>query len=172
MRGLKTLGIGLALLIVVVGVPVAALAVDFMVGHDRTASAVSMDGTQHGTMGSMMKPNQSTNTAAADLTIVHAQKGCHLWAEGSSQMPMMRLTLKVGQMLQIMNQDVDMHRMMELAGPRIMLGGAMKQGQTQTLTFAKPGTYRFMTKVSPMAGMPEVATTGPDNTLRLTVKVV
>jgi hypothetical protein len=29
-----------------------------------------------------------------------------------------------------------------------------------------------MTKVSPMAGMPEVETSGPDNTLRLTVKVV
>ena len=172
MKALKTLGVGLALLIVFVGVPVAALAIDFMVDHNSTSPTVSMGGMQNGAMGAMATQTQSTTTAAADLTIIHAQKGCHLWSDGSSQMPRMLLTLKAGQMLQIMNEDVDMHRMMELAGPQMMLGGAMKQGQAQTLTFAKPGTYRFMTKVSPMAGMPEVETSGPDNTLRLTVKVV
>ena len=66
-----------------------------------------------------------------------------------------------------------MHRMMEGAGPaQMMLGGPMKQGQAQTLTFGKTGIYRFMTKVSPTSGMPHVATVGPDNTLRLTAKVV
>lgn len=59
----------------------------------------------------------------------------------------MRLTMKPGQMLRIMNQDVDMHRMMELSGPTMMaLGGPMSQGQVDTLTFAQPGVYRFETK--------------------------
>ncbi len=65
-----------------------------------------------------------------------------------------------------------MHQLVERSGPSmIMLGGPMKQGQQASLSFAKAGLYRFDTKVSPMAGMPEVATSGPDNTLRLTVAV-
>ncbi len=172
MRGLKTLGVGLAVLILVAGVPVAALAIDFMVDQNSKSPTMSMGGMNNGAMATMATQSQPSSPARADLTIIHAQKGCHLWSDGSSQMPMMRLTLKTGQMLQIMNQDVDMHRVMELAGPQMMLGGAMKHGQTQTLTFPKPGTYRFTTKVWPMAGMPEVETSGPDNTLRLTVKVV
>ena len=50
-----------------------------------------------------------------------------------------------------------MHRMVRRAGPQLMLGQAMKHGQSQTLTFAKPGVYRFDTQVRPMPGMPEVA---------------
>jgi hypothetical protein len=85
----------------------------------------------------------------------------------------MHLTMHTGQMLRVMNQDVDMHRMVETMGPTIMrLGGPMAQGMTRTLTFTKPGTYIFGTKVSPMKGMPDVQTIGPDNTLKLTVTVV
>ncbi len=65
-----------------------------------------------------------------------------------------------------------MHRLMQLSGPAMMLGGPLKQGQAEALTFTQPGTYRFDTKVLPMKGMPDVATTDPDNTLRLTVTVV
>jgi len=112
-----------------------------------------------------------TSAAADQLTIIHVQKGCHVWSNGTAQMATMRLTMKPGQMLRIMNQDLDMHRMMQLSGPAMMLGGPMKQGQAQSLSFTKPGTYRFDTKVLPMKGMPEVETTGPDNTLKLTVTV-
>jgi hypothetical protein len=140
MRGLKTLGVGLALLILVAGVPVAALAIDLMVDQNSKSPTISMGGMNNGTVATMATQSQPTSPAPADLTIIHAQKGCHLWSDGSSQMPMMRLTLKTGQMLQIMNEDVDMHRIMELAGPQMMLGGAMKQGQDQTLTLAPIGS--------------------------------
>jgi hypothetical protein len=60
---------------------------------------------------------------------------------------------------------------MQLSGPSMMLGGPMKTGQAESLTFTTPGTYRFDTKSSAMAGMPEASTIGPDNTLRLTVVV-
>jgi hypothetical protein len=63
-------------------------------------------------------------------------------------------------------------RMMEVAGPQMMMfGQAMKQGRVKTLTFTKAGVYKFTTTVAPMAGMLEVATTGPDNNLRLMVTV-
>jgi hypothetical protein len=52
-----------------------------------------------------------------------------------------------------------------------MFGQAMKQGRVKTLTFTKAGVYKFTTTVAPMAGMLEVATTGPDNNLRLMVTV-
>jgi len=172
MRGLKTVGVGLAVLIVLIGVPVAALVLDLTVGQSSKSPTVSMGRMHSGAMGTIASPTQPAATVPADLTIIHVQRGCHVWSDGTSQMPTMRLTLQAGQMLRIMNQDVDMHRMMELAGPQMMLGAAMKQGQAETLTFAEPGTYRFMTKVSDMVGMAEVATSGPDNTLRLTVKVV
>jgi hypothetical protein len=85
----------------------------------------------------------------------------------------MHLHMHTGQMLRVMNQDVDMHRMVLLSGPMMMrLGGPMAQGKTDSLTFTKPGTYVFGTKVSMMPGMPDVQTIGPDNNLKLTVTVV
>jgi plastocyanin len=87
-------------------------------------------------------------------------------------MAAMRLRMHPGQMLKVMNQDVDMHRMIEVSGPATMgLGGPMAQGKTDTITFTQFGTYVFGTKVSSMKGMPEVETTGPDNNLKLTVTV-
>ena len=121
-----------------------------------------------------MATSTTAGTAAAvasQLTILHVQRGCHVWSDGTAQMPMLQLSMKPGQILRIMNQDVDMHRMVELSGPMMMLGGPMKTGQSESLTFTKPGTYRFHTKSSEMMGMPEAATIGPDNVLGLTVVV-
>jgi plastocyanin len=171
MKVLKTLGVGVMVVALLIAVPFSAIALNLTFGQDHHDMMPNRSNTG---MGGMMSSNQTTptTTAAADLTIIHVQKGCHVFSNGSAQMPMMRLSLKAGQMLRIMNQDLDMHRMMEVAGPaQMMLGGPMKQGQAQTLTFKKPGVYRFTTKVSPMAGMPAVATTGPDNNLRLMVTV-
>jgi plastocyanin len=171
MKVLKTLGVGAMVVALLIAVPFTAIALNLTVGQDHHDMMPNRSNTG---MGGMMSSNQTTptTTAAADLTIIHVQKGCHVWSNGTSQMPIMRLTLKTGQMLQITNEDVDMHRMMEVAGPQMMmLGGPMKQGQAQTLTFNKPGVYKFTTKVAPMAGMAEVATTGPDNNLRLMVTV-
>ena len=131
--------------------------------HMSTAGMAGMMGSQTG----------ATTTAADQLTIVHVQKGCHVWSDAGKQMAAMHLRMHTGQMLRILNQDVDMHRMMELSGPTMMaLGGPMAQGKTDTVTFTKPGTYVFGTKVSSMKGMPEVETIGPDNNLKLTVTVV
>ena len=178
MKGLKTVGVVFAVLGVLFLIPVASVALLLAVGEDNgtttTATTRHMSNAGMANMGGMMASGtQTAQTAAASqkLTILHVQRGCHVWSDGTAQTPMLQLTMQRGQMLQILNQDVDMHRMVELSGPGMMLGGPMKTGQTQSLTFSQPGTYGFDTKSSAMMGMPEAATIGPDNTLRLTVVV-
>ena len=175
MRALRTVEGALVIVGLLIAVPLAAIAIDMSASSDdhmATANGSHMSNPEmSGMMGSQTEGKPTT--AAEQITIIHAQKGCHLWSDAGKQTAAMHVTMHTGQMLKVMNQDVDMHRMMEMSGPTMMgLGGPMKQGMTRTLTFAKPGTYTFGTKSSVMQGMPEVATIGPDNNLKLTVTVV
>jgi plastocyanin len=181
MKSLENVAAVVAFVVMLVAIPAAAIAVDATMGHDSVMPAAltttpmsssNMAGmsSSGAMMGSATAP--AATSAADQLTIVHVQKGCHVWSKGAMQMASMRLVIEPGQMLRIMNQDVDMHRLIELAGPQhMLLGGPMKQGQTDAIRFTTPGVYRFGTKVSPMKGMPPMPTIGPDNTLRLTVTV-
>jgi hypothetical protein len=115
----------------------------------------------------------SASQATQRLTIQHAQRGCHVWSDGQTTGAMMRLHLKLGQKLSILDQDVDAHQMMELAGPmHLRMGGPMMTNDGMTLRFMKKGVYRLGTKTVEMkgAGM-DVKTVGPDNHLRLLVTV-
>jgi len=175
MKALKAFGVALMVVALVIAVPVSALALVMATTNNHqpaTASGMHMPGSDMaGMMGSQTA--SATTTAADQLTIIHVQKGCHVWSDGSRQMAAVHLRMHTGQMLKVMNEDVDMHRMVLLSGPMMMrLGGPMAQGKTDTLTFTKPGTYVFGTKVSAMKGMPEAETIGPDNNLKLTVTVV
>ena len=106
------------------------------------------------------------------LTIQHVKRGCHVWSNGKTTGAMMRLHLKQGQTLSIMDMDVDAHRMMQFAGPMHMpMGGPMMTSHGMKMTFTKQGTYRFGTRTVEMAGMTDVKTLGPDNKLRLVVTV-
>jgi hypothetical protein len=58
----------------------------------------------------------SASLATQKLTIQHVQKGCHVWSDGRTTGAMMRLHLRLGQKPSILDQDVDAHQMMELAG--------------------------------------------------------
>jgi plastocyanin len=178
MKGLKALGVWFAIAGVLFSVPVAAVALILAVGHDgriatHTTAMPHMSNGAMANMGAAMGSGGQTQTGAAnaELTILHVQRGCHVWSDGKVQTPTLELNMQPGQMLQVLNQDVDMHRMVEMSGPAMMLGGPMKTGQSESLTFAKPGTYTFHTKSSEMMGMAEVSTTGPDNNLKLTVVV-
>lgn len=173
MKAVRTIEVALVVIGLLIAVPLAAIAIDLSAGNDDHVA--TMNGTHMSTAGmaGMGSQTGATTTAADQLTIVHVQKGCHVWSDAGKQMAAMRLRMHTGQMLRILNQDVDMHRMMELSGPTMMaLGGPMAQGKTDTVTFTKPGTYVFGTKVSSMKGMPEAETIGPDNNLKLTVTVV
>lgn len=174
MKALRAIEVALVVVGLLIAVPLAAVAIDMWAGNDDHVA--TMNGTHMSTAGMVGMMGSQTGapaTAADQLTIVHVQKGCHVWSDAGKQMAAMRLRMHTGQMLRILNQDVDMHRMMELSGPTMMtLGGPMPQGKTDTVTFTKPGTYVFGTKVSSMKGMPDVQTIGPDNNLKLTVTVI
>jgi plastocyanin len=105
------------------------------------------------------------------LWIVHVQKGCHVWSNGTQQAATMQLALRRGTTLTIVNQDIDMHQLVQLAGPRLAVAGKVLMMHPVLIRFTKAGVYRFTTKPREMAGMPDAKTTGPDNILRLTVRV-
>lgn len=118
---------------------------------------------------SMKMPASVSGTTK--LTIQHVQKGCHVWSDGSRQAASMRLNLGRGARVRIFDQDIDPHGLVQVAGPRLLFKGHMMMGQSQTITFARPGVYRLRNKVVEMGPMMKVETIGPDNTLRLTVSV-
>jgi hypothetical protein len=124
-----------------------------------------------GTVGAGMM-SSATVPAAAKLTIQHVQKGCHVWSNGTTAAAMMRLHLKPGQNLSIIDMDVDAHQMMEFAGPaRLHMGGPMMMSNSRTISFPAKGVYRIGTKTVETQGAMDVKTIGPDNKLRLVVTV-
>ena len=90
------------------------------------------------TMGGMMT---ATSRAAGmtKLTIQHVQKGCHVWSDGTHRAASMRLSMKQGARLQIFDQDIDPHGLVQIAGHMLSIKGHMMMGQSQTITFKRPG---------------------------------
>ncbi len=158
------------------GGAVLALALALPQGTSATAQkspgqrAVAMSGSMaamgSGTMG-------SASLASVKLTIRHVQRGCHVWAHGKMTGATMRLHLKPGQRLAVLDQDVDPHQMLEFAGPmRLYMGRPMMMNHGTTISFSKKGVYRLGTKTVEMpGGGMDVKTIGPDNKLRLVVTV-
>lgn len=146
-----------------------------------TTSAASPTTAPSSHMSAAMSNGMAMSSAAratiasprtVSLTIQHVQRGCHVWSNGKTTGAMMRLHLRKGQTLSIMDMDVDAHRMMQFAGPMHMrMGGPMMATQQMKMTFTKRGIYRFGTRTVEMAGMADVKTIGPDNKLRLVVTV-
>lgn len=154
------------------------LAIALAAPQETTATAqkspsqgvVPMSATMAG-MGS--GTTTSASLASVKLTIQHVQRGCHVWAHGKMTGAMMRLHLRVGQRLSVLDQDVDPHQMLEFAGPmRLHMGRPMMMNHGTTMAFTKKGVYRLGTKTVEMAdGGMDVKTIGPDNKLRLMVTV-
>jgi hypothetical protein len=108
---------------------------------------------------------------SADVTIVHLVRGCHNWTDGVRLADRTEVTLRRSGHVTILNQDVDLHRVVQLAGPRIATGGRMMMNSSVKLQFAKRGFYRFKTVTSDMPGMTEMKTVGADYQLVLVVRV-
>ena len=112
--------------------------------------------------------------ASARLTIVHLQKGCHNWSNGTIQAATMSLRLRPGGTLTVVNNDVDIHRLVQLSGLRVSLPGPLMMTVARTIRFPRAGVYVFKTKVVELEGMDDmmqVKTDGPDHALRLVVTV-
>ena len=120
----------------------------------------------------------TTTSTTLYLAIRHQDAGCHAWSvEGGSYRATLAVKLRVGDRIEISNDDLMTHRLVELAGPRMAMPLTMVQstfhhpgGGTVELSFAKSGTYRFKTIDGSATDKP-VATTGAENVLRLTVRV-
>ena len=110
------------------------------------------------------------------LTIAHVQKGCHIWSTASgTRATGVKVVLRPGQRVTVVNQDLDTHKFVRTAGPKLALGKAMSMNDSVTLTFKAPGAYKLRTKkvekMVEMAGMPEIETTGSDHVLAMLVVV-
>jgi hypothetical protein len=123
--------------------------------------------------GAGMMASASTAPASSKLTIQHVPRGCHVWSNGKTTSPLMRLMLKPGGTLSILDQDIDAHQLMQLSGPmKLHLGGPMMTSRGMTIAFPRKGVYGLKTKTVEMPGAAmDDKTVGPDNTLRLMVTV-
>ena len=121
------------------------------------------------TMAGTMTP--ASMTVTKKLTIQHVQKGCHVWSDGSRRAPTMSLTLKRGTRLTITDMDIDPHQLLQTAGPRLRLHGHMMMGGVESVVFEQSGLYKLTTRTLEMGPIMKAKTVGPDNKLRLTVRV-
>src|SRR6266540_1462250 len=157
----------------VVGLVLALPQTTGVTAKQASAQRVAMPQMSGGMSAMSSGTMASASLATQKLTIQHVQKGCHLWSNGHTTGALMRLHLRLGQKLSILDQDVDAHQMMELAGPmHVRMGGPMMMNRGMTFAFTKKGVYRFATKTVEMEGSGmDVKTVGPDNHLRLLVTV-
>lgn len=167
---LKGLTVIAASLIIATGFIVGALILSDDYAHEKTVTVMSP--AMHMTSGTMMGNENAANTPAAEtLNIVHVQRGCHVWSNGTKSGATMQMMLAAGGTLRITDEDVDPHKLIQVAGPKVMLGKAMMTGDVAQISFPTKGVYKFTTKTLEMPGMAEVKTIGPDNHLMLTVDV-
>jgi len=108
------------------------------------------------------------------LTIVHFFRGCHVWgtADGQPLGPTNTLTLKRGARLEIRVNCPMSFVFSQQAGPPLALSDPHSQpGTVRTIVFAKAGLYRLQAVNVETSAQQGLQTLGPDNTLRLTVRV-
>lgn len=136
-------------------------------------SAGSGMGSMMGGSGGSMMGSAAAPASSVRLTIQHVLRGCHVWSNGRTTGATMHVTLRAGQTLSIVDNDVDRHQVLELGGPAsLRLGGPLMMSQGETISFPRKGLYRLGTRVVEMpGGGMDVKTIGPDNTLRLSVTV-
>ena len=108
----------------------------------------------------------------AQVSIIHQQVGCHSWSTGNGASATgVKAIMKPGQHLVVVNKDIDTHKFVRLAGPRLALGKPVSMNHRAVLTFKTPGVYKLRTKTVETPGMPEVETMGADHVLALVVIV-
>jgi hypothetical protein len=108
------------------------------------------------------------------MTIVHFVQGCHVWGDvsGSPQGPTRTLAVKHGTRVQIRVNCPMSFNFVQLAGPKVALGDPLSQpGTARTIVFAKKGVYKFKATNVQTSEEQGLQTLGPDNVLRLTVRV-
>jgi len=100
-------------------------------------------------------------------------RGCHVWALRSKQLgPAARVRLKPGTKVKLrVNCPMDFD-LVQVAGPKLSLGGRrFYTGSTRVIVFKKAGLYKLVATNVQTSEEVGLQTLGPDNGLRLTIRV-
>ena len=104
------------------------------------------------------------------LEIKHYVRGCHVFAK--NERPSVKLTLRKGDRIQLVDHDVMDFDIRQAAGPRVGLGDPrIRRSEVRTLAFRRAGLYRFEARNVQTSGELGLQTLGPDNTLQIVVRV-
>ena len=105
------------------------------------------------------------------LEIKHYFRGCHVFVK--NELPTMNVTLRRGDRIKLIDHDVMDFDVTQIAGPRVSVGDPrLLRSAVRMLVFRKVGTYRFEGTNVQTSEELGLQTLGPDNTLRITVRVV
>jgi hypothetical protein len=108
------------------------------------------------------------------LAIVHVVQGCHVWGTVDSRPlgPARTLVVRRGTRLEIRVSCPMDFTFRQTAGPRLALGDPLTHtGTVRTIVFRKRGLYRLRAVSVQTSAEMGLQTLGPDNTLRLTIRV-
>ena len=129
------------------------------------------------TAGVAMTETQRAGQAPkrATITIRHQMRGCHSWSvNGGASRALLKTTLARGGTIRFVDNDVMSHKLVKTSGPAVRYQGnpAMRHmSASVSVTFAKAGTYRFITKFGEDYPGMAMKTIGEDNVLHLVIKV-
>ena len=115
--------------------------------------------------------NRAAPTLA--LSIIHVVRGCHVWMLGSRELgPTPVVRTKPGARIKLRVSCPMSFDVVQTAGPRLALGNRrFVAGTTRTIVFPKAGVYRLVARNVETSAEMGLQTLGPDNVLRLTVRV-
>jgi hypothetical protein len=104
------------------------------------------------------------------LEIKHFFRGCHVFTLNDK--PTVSLRLRRGDRMELVDHDVMDFDITQAGGPRVPLADPrLRRSQVRMLVFRKVGLYRFEGKNVQTSEELGMGTIGPDNTLRITVRV-
>ena len=89
-----------------------------------------------------------------------------------NEKPTISIRLRKGDRIQILDHDVMDFDLIQTTGPRVSLGDPrLRRSETRLLVFRKPGLYRFEARNVQTSEELGMQTLGPDNILRITVRI-
>src|ERR687887_349895 len=100
-------------------------------------------------MAGVLAGSALASSPQATLTIRHQLRGCHAWSfNGGAYKASLKIRLARGTALQVVDNDLMPHKLVQLAGPKAnLISPAMKHMSAQAkLIFAGKGTYKFKTR--------------------------
>ena len=104
------------------------------------------------------------------LEIKHFFRGCHVFTK--TETPTMTARLRRGDRIRLLDHDPMDFDLTQTAGPPVALGDLrLRRSEARMLVFRRAGVYRFEGRNVQTSEELGLKTLGPDNTLKLIVRV-